>query len=329
MKAIVVAAISLACFFAVEGQSGSPASPLAASFFEVRQLHTTNPNANLRSIRVMTWNIDHGADLDRIAPEMARNPADLCLLQEVDLHTRRAGGRDVAAELASRLRLNGAYGIEFEELSQEDGGPAYIGQATLTRLPFVQAATSRRQTTAAISAELGEKREPLGRASEVASRVLRFERQSDFWKPRVWIPSSVPLLQRRVGNRLALVSELEFDGKLLVVYNAHLESRSAGAIQDRQLDEILNDSKRYPPATAILLGGDLNTKYFPSIFLHKLEAAGFRSSLGERIERTHTIMMALDWIFVKGPVQLSGGLVRRDMKGSDHYPVYAALNPAP
>ena len=62
----------------------------------------------------------------------ARNPADLYLLQEVDLHTRRAGNRDVAAELASRLRLNGAYAIEFEELSQESGRPAYIGQATLT-----------------------------------------------------------------------------------------------------------------------------------------------------------------------------------------------------
>jgi endonuclease/exonuclease/phosphatase family metal-dependent hydrolase len=253
----------------------------------------------------MTWNIDHGADLDKIAVEMVRNPADLCLLQEVDLHTRRAGERDVAAELANRLRLNGTYAIEFEELSQEKGRPAYIGQATLTRLPF---ATDRSGTPAITT-----------------TRVLRFERQSGFWRPRVWIPSSVPFLQRRVGDRIALVTELELAGKTLVVYNAHLESRSAGAIQNRQLEEILQDSKRYPPATSIIIGGDLNTKYFPSTFLHKLEAAGFRSALGERIERTHTIMMALDWLFVKGSVRLIDGAVRRDIKGSDHFPVYATV----
>jgi endonuclease/exonuclease/phosphatase (EEP) superfamily protein YafD len=227
------------------------------------------------------------------------------LLQEVDFHSRRAGERDVAAELANRLRLNGAYAIEFEELSQEKGRPAYIGQATLTRLPFA----SDRSGTPAIT----------------TARVLRFERQSGFWRPRVWIPSSVPFLQRRVGDRIALVTELELAGKTLVVYNAHLESRSAGAIQNRQLEEILQDSKRYPPATSIIIGGDLNTKYFPSTFLHKLEAAGFRSALGERIERTHTIMMALDWLFVKGSVRLIDGTVRRDIKGSDHFPVYATV----
>jgi endonuclease/exonuclease/phosphatase (EEP) superfamily protein YafD len=132
-------------------------------------------------------------------------------------------------------------------------------------------------------------------------------------------------MQRRLGDRIALVTELEFAGRLLVVYNAHLESRSFGRIQSEQLDEILADAKRYPPGTAIILGGDLNTKYLPSIFLHKLERAGFQSATGQRIERTHKIAMALDWIFSKGPVRLEEGRVRRDLKGSDHYPVYAEL----
>ncbi len=305
MKAAAILILSLACLLAFEGQTGSRAAPLPPAFDQVRPLHNVDPDGRLRSIRVMTWNIDHGAHLDRIAAEMARNPADICLLQEVDLHTRRGGERDVAAELAQRLRLNGVFGIEFEELGQEDGRPAYIGQATLTRLPFTG--------------------QPPVMSTVANARVLRFEHQSGFWKPRAWIPSSAPLLQRRVGNRIALVTELQFAGKMLVVYNAHLESRSAGAIQDRQLEEILRDSQRYPASTSIIIGGDLNTKYFPSIFLHKLEAAGFRSALGEHIERTHTIVMALDWIFVKGPLRVTGGAVRRDIKGSDHYPVYATV----
>jgi endonuclease/exonuclease/phosphatase family metal-dependent hydrolase len=93
-----------------------------------------------------------------------------------------------------------------------------------------------------------------------------------------------------------------------------------------QLDEILADLKsRYPPDTSAIIGGDLNTKYFPSMFLHKLEREGFHSATGKRIERSHTIAMALDWIFMRGPMQWESGAVRRDWKGSDHYPVSAEL----
>ncbi|MBV9083468.1 MAG: endonuclease/exonuclease/phosphatase family protein, partial [Acidobacteriaceae bacterium] len=253
------------------------------------------PVHGLSSLRVVTWNIDRGERLGVVAAELQRNAADLLLLQEVDWNTARAGQVDVAAELAHSLHLNAAYAIEFEELGQERGDKAFIGQATLTRLPL------RR------------------------SRVLRFRRQSGWWKPHAWIPSSVPLLQRRLGSRIALVTELEFAGGLLVVYNAHLESRSSGPIQSAQIEEILQDVKQYPPKTLVIIGGDLNTKYFPSVYLHRLERAGFRSATGERIERTHAIAMALDWMFVKGPARFTAGDVRREFKGSDHYPLYARL----
>ena len=271
-------------------------TPLPALFDAVWEIKTITPVFGLRSIRVISWNIDRGYHLDQIMSELSRHPADLCLLQEVDSGTARVGNADIGAELAHRLHLDLAYAVEFEELSQERGHPAYIGQATLTRLPL------RR------------------------SRVLRFENQSGFWKPRGWIPSSIPLMQRRLGSRIALVTELELAGQLIVVYNAHLESRSYGRIQMSQLDEILADLKsHYPPNTAAIIGGDLNTKYFPSVFLRKLEREGFRSSTGERIERSHTIAMALDWIFVRGPMQWESGAVRRDWKGSDHYPICAEL----
>lgn len=202
--------------------------------------------------------------------------------------------------LAERLDMNAAYGMEFEELSQAKGDtPAYIGQATLTRLP------------------LGE------------VRVLRFKRQSSFWQPHRWLPSSLPLMQRRLGSRITLVTELQFAGKLLVVYNPHLESRSMGKIQMEQLDEILADlDGHYPPGTNAIIGGDLNSKYNPSVFLHKLQKAGFQSALGDRIERTHKIAMALDWIFVRGPFTLTEGKVDKTAPGSDHYPIEVRLQAA-
>jgi endonuclease/exonuclease/phosphatase family metal-dependent hydrolase len=244
-----------------------------------------------KSIRIMTWNIDHGSHLDEITEELRKSQAQLCLLQEVDWNAARSGLKDVAFELADRLGMNAAYGVEFEELSQEKNGAAYIGQATLTRLP------------------LGE------------TRVLRFKRQSGFWQPHSWLPSSVPMMQRRLGSRIALVTELQFGGKPLVVYNPHLESRSMGSIQMAQLDEILADLERYPAGTSAVIAGDINSKYFPSVFLRKLEKAGFHSALERRIERTHRIAMALDWIFVRGPLALEEGAVERAARGSDHYPV--------
>lgn len=251
--------------------------------------------SHLTNVRVVNWNIDHGSNLNTISEELEKQPADLCLLQEVDLNDTRSGNLDVAAELARRLHLNMSFGIEFEELSQEHGQPAYIGQATLSRFAI------RR------------------------SRVLRFQRQSNFWQPHAWIPSSLPMMQRRLGSRIALVTDLDFNGKLMVVYNAHLESRSMGLIQSAQLDEMLADLQSYPAGTDAIIGGDLNSKYFPSGVLHKLEKLGFHSALGENIERTHKIAMALDWIFIRGPFKWSGGAVRRDLKGSDHYPILATL----
>jgi endonuclease/exonuclease/phosphatase family metal-dependent hydrolase len=290
----------LLCFAAIGGllcaaDTDLPSIEWRSHFSAVRQQSLVTPQT-LSSVRVVTWNIDHGDNVDQLASAMAAGRADLCLLQEVDWGTKRTGKADVAGELGRRLGLNLAYGIEFEELSQEEGDPAFIGQATLTRLPVRQ------------------------------SRILRFEHQSGFWKPRGWIPSSLPIMQRRAGGRVALVSELEFAGRPLVVYNAHLESRSYGRIQDKQLNEILADLDRnYPPETAAVVGGDLNTKYLPSWFLRKLQKAGFRSALGERVERTHRIAFALDWIFVRGPLGIESGRVEKSWKGSDHYALRAEL----
>jgi endonuclease/exonuclease/phosphatase family metal-dependent hydrolase len=270
---------------------------VAPSFNVPRELNLLPGSpAPSKALQIVSWNIDHGSHLDTVSSELAKQTPDLCLLQEVDWNAARSGNLDVATELAHRLHLNMSYGIEFEELSQEHGKPAYIGQATLSRLPI-------RRT-----------------------RVLRFARQSGFWQPHSWIPSNLPLMQRRLGNRIALVTDLDWNGKLLVVYNAHLESRSMGFIQNAQLDEMLADLKTYPADTNVILGGDLNSKYFPSTVLHKLQQLGFQSALGQKVQRTHVIAMALDWIFVRGPFAWQQGAVRHDFKGSDHYPIDGNLS---
>jgi endonuclease/exonuclease/phosphatase (EEP) superfamily protein YafD len=111
------------------------------------------------------------------------------------------------------------------------------------------------------------------------------------------------------------------------VYNIHLESRSGGAIQTAQLNEILADLKTYPADTAVIIGGDYNSKYHPVALLHSLEKEGFHSVLGEKIERTHVLIGYLDWIFYKGPWMTEHGAVVRGTHASDHDLIEAELVP--
>ncbi len=270
--------------------------PHVADVNAPREMKKIPGDGRKNSIRIATWNIDHGTRFDMVRAELQKMGCDLCLLQEVDWNASRSGLRDIAFDLANQLNLNASYGIEFEELSQEKDGAAYIGQATLTNLPINK------------------------------TRVLRFKRQSGFWQPRPWLPSSLPFMQRRLGSRITLVTDLEFAGKPLVVYNPHLESRSMGKIQMQQLDELLADlAQNYPAGTNAIIAGDINSKYLPRLFLEKLKKAGFQSALGDKIERTHVIAMALDWIFVRGSLKIENGNVERAAQGSDHYPISAQI----
>ncbi len=223
--------------------------------------------------------------------EIRQNKPDLCIFQEVDLGARRTHDQDVAKELAETFGMNYVFAPEFQELGQgtaED--PAYHGQAVLTTLAVHSA------------------------------RMIRFQHQSGFWKPRRLLISSVPLLQRREGGRVALVAELDNGGKPIVVYDLHLESKGTEQLRLQQLNEVLDDAQRYPPQTPIVVAGDFNTFTFHSRLIPRLREAGFRSALGDKHARTHVILGALDWVFVRGSIECEDGQVLH-VHGSDHYPI--------
>ena len=240
---------------------------------------------------VLNWNIERGEHLDDIKDQIRQIKPDLCIFQEVDRGARRTHGEDVAKDLAETFSMNYVFAPEFRELGQgtaED--PAYHGQAVLTTLPVS------------------------------SSRMIRFQHQSGFWKPRKLLMSSVPLLQRREGGRVALVAELDNGGKPLVVYNLHLESKGTGQLRLEQLEEVLDDAQHYPPQTAIIIAGDFNSFTSHSSLIPRLRQAGFRSAFGEQRVRTHVMVGALDWVFVHGDIECEHGQVLR-VPGSDHFPI--------
>ena len=152
------------------------------------------------SIRVVNWNINRGLRLQHVIEFLATAKADVVLLQESDLNARRTHHLNVAKEIAQKLRMNYVFGREFQELTQGSrASPAYHGQATLSRWPLSN------------------------------PRILRFQQQSNFWRPHWFLPDIEPF-QERIGGRLALVCEANVARKTIVTYNLHLESKGDDSI---------------------------------------------------------------------------------------------------
>lgn len=247
------------------------------------------------ALRIIDWNIHKGAHLEGVLNTVRAQAPDICVFQEVDFDARRTGTRNVADDLARALKMNYVFGRAFQEMGQATSdAPAYNGQATLTTLPIR------------------------------STRVLHYDRQTSFWKPQPYLPNW-GIMQRRLGGRIGLVSELDYQGKPVIVYNLHLESRGFGGARMGQLDETLRDARRYSSDTPVIIAGDLNTKYAASKFVTRLEREGFHSCFGERHVRTHVIAFALDWVFVRGPIACEDPEVVRGSHASDHDPVVATI----
>jgi endonuclease/exonuclease/phosphatase family metal-dependent hydrolase len=250
--------------------------------------------------RIVSWNIERGLQLPKILDFLASIQADLLLLQEVDLNARRTRYRDIASEVAQSLNLNYVFGMEFQELSEGTATrPAYHGMATLSPWPLSKA------------------------------RIIHFRDQSTFWKPRWYVPD-LPVFQRRLGGRIALVAEATIYGRKVVSYNLHLESRGEDDLRLRQLNEVLADCRKYVDRPRLVIAGDFNMNAGAGEAARALRNTGFCDAVGLPAHPTSTAHLlsqhahAIDWIFVSGSPD-SQGQVHHDIHASDHYPVSATL----
>jgi endonuclease/exonuclease/phosphatase family metal-dependent hydrolase len=214
----------------------------------------------------------------------------------VDLNARRTQHRDIACELARSLELNYVFGTEFQEPGAGSGGsPAHHGQATLSPWPLSN------------------------------GRIIRFQCQSNFWKPRWYIPQ-IELFQRRLGGRIALVTETLIYDRRLVTYNLHLESRGKDVLRLQQPREALEDAKRYSESSVVIVGGDFNLDSGNCEAIATLASARLHDAV--RLLELPTTMArvpfqhsrCIDWIYISDEVR-SDGLVHNTVQGSDHYPV--------
>jgi len=249
------------------------------------------------SIRVVDWNIDRGLQLPAIVDFLGNLNADILILQEVDVNARRTHRVNIAREIAQKLHLNYVFGREFVELTQgSEASPAWHGQATLSRWQISN------------------------------PRVIHFQRQSNFWKPRWFLPQREPF-QERLGGRIALAAEIEITGFSVVSYNLHLESRSNDALRLSQLEETVHDAAALDSTHPLVLAGDLNLNASKLGVTDVLARGGFRDAAPTArvptTPRRHLLENGkhIDWAFIRGPMKVTSAQVHSSIKASDHYPI--------
>jgi endonuclease/exonuclease/phosphatase family metal-dependent hydrolase len=245
------------------------------------------------SLRVVSWNINRGLKIDSVIEFLARSSADLILLQETDVNAHRTGRRHIPRLIAQALRMNYVFGREFEELAQGTrNSPAVHGQATLSRLPLSN------------------------------PRILKFRSQSQFWRPRWFIPP-LPIMQRRLGSRMALVCESTIHGRSLVIYNAHLESRGNNKLRTDQLSEMLTEIRKGSGDTPVLVAGDFNLDLSHGSVARLIADSQLDNPFAELgSSRTgHGQHAVIDWILTGNRLVADKPEIQNSTGASDHHPI--------
>jgi len=164
-----------------------------------------------------------------------------------------------------------------------------------------------------------------------SSRLIRFRRQTNFWRPHWYLPHIEPF-QERLGGRIALVANIELGGQTMTTYNLHLESKEDDALRVSQLNEVLIDAGSASKNKATLIAGDLNLDAAEGEAATALERAGFRDGVGLPDVRTRPERgmfdqgRSIDWIFLSGGLNSRRGRIHRDVRASDHFPVSSEVS---
>jgi len=253
-------------------------------------------------LRVVQWNIEEGIEYEavsaaftdsrrfvRLIDSSAYPPgsqdrkkilqqvalmkqADLIVLNEVDWGMKRTAYRNVAADLATALRMNYAYGVEFVEVD-----PIALGTEKFEELSAEDRAKLETQIAVDKSRYLGLHGSAiLSRFPLENVRLQPFENQPHDWYKEE-LKSVRPLeagkrkagelvfrekIEREVrrGGRMMLTAEIadqRIPGGRMTIVAAHLEDKTKPKGRRQQLNELL---KRISTInTTVVVAGDMNT----------------------------------------------------------------------
>ena len=177
------------------------------------------------------------------------------------------------------------------------GSPAYHGQATLS-LAIIEFADPQIPEAVGIS----------GARAGFFRKSIHFKKESeDAWR---WSA-------RQTSRKI-------------VTYNLHLESKGDDGLRGSQLEETLEDARRYSSVTPILLAGDFNLDVTGGLAAAGISRAHFQDALANHhVATTPDSFLQdgriIDWIFTRGPIRVGQSEVHRSVSASDHYPISITL----
>jgi hypothetical protein len=184
-------------------------------------------------LQIQLFNMERGVRWLEAATMLERDKADVIILNEMDIGMARSDQQHTARLLAQRLGMNYAWGLEFVELTQGTKEEQFIsrglhdfhglhGNAVLSRCRFALAKIFR---------------DPLGAYFSREPNNLNAEGN-----------------ERRLGGRMALITQIEVVGIGLVTVGSLHKLQSEAAISDMTKFIELSESK------LTILGGDQSPK---------------------------------------------------------------------
>lgn len=276
-------------------------TPFVGNSFEKTRDRTFPQSAKLGEyLRVAHWNIERGLEYEAIeaiftdgakfeamldnvkfpvgseqrrvilAEAASLRAADVIVFNEVDLGMKRTGYRNIAAELAQKLKMNYAFGVQFVELT-----PVHL--------------SSRQTAEDASEKELAEliKVDPnryrglhgvavLSRFQLENVRLVPFKNQPYDWflkekrgasllekgkrtvAEKVFLEESLREVRR--GGRTTLLADItdeRFPAGRVTIAATHLENRTRSKNRRLQLEELLETIRTIPHP--VIVAGDMNT----------------------------------------------------------------------
>ena len=271
---------------------------------------SVEPISKASDFTVTSWNIAYGRKYRRVVESLKTVlRSQIFMLQEVDRMTNRTrdarsgAPRDLPLLFAQHLKMDYAYGLEFQELKQDGPGRlAFTGQETLSAFPLSHPET------------------------------IRFHHQLADWS-RGWLG----FWQKRHGGRMSLYCRAYVNGVTLHLYNTHLESRASDEEKLAQVDELLDHiSVNARDDEPVIVAGDLNTRQSErSPVVRRLLDHGFEDGLLERLPGRNPTNRGgdrrLDWLFSRN-LEVTAASLAPGRLGSDHRAVrvtYRAPGPRP
>jgi endonuclease/exonuclease/phosphatase family metal-dependent hydrolase len=222
-------------------------------------------------------------------------PADIVALQEADKATRRAGGHDIARELAEALKME--YASAFTNLPR-DAEP-HVKQWYLDFEEHI-ASNDAGDTGIALLSRL-----PLAAAERVALP----------WTECAWRP------------RLALSATIQAGAVKLHLFNSHIDPHAAIEEQLAQHEAVLARADKQ--SGPVILLGDFNTLSRNSCVSMRelLESRGYSTPMptSAKTWRAGLIRLHTDWIFTRG-LNVTRWGVARGLGISDHWPVWVEVD---